>query len=80
MANRIDATFEAAREAGTSVLAPFVYTELIAAAIIGYLFFDDFPDALTWLGAAVIVLSGLYVLHRQRGADDKKPQHRNVVG
>ena len=73
------AMIKALQLASPTVLAPFVYTELIAAAIIGYLFFDNFPDALTWLGAAVIVLSGLYVLHRQRGADDKKRQHRSAV-
>ena len=66
------AMIKALKLASPSVLAPFVYTELIAATIIGYLFFSDFPDAWTWLGAAVIVLSGLYVLHRQSGADERK--------
>ncbi len=66
------AMIKALKLASPSVLAPFVYTELIAATIIGYLFFSDFPDAWTWLGAVVIVLSGLYVLRRQSGDVDRK--------
>jgi drug/metabolite transporter (DMT)-like permease len=28
---------------------------------VGYFFFGDFPDVLTWVGAAIIVASGLYI-------------------
>lgn len=48
-----------------AVLAPMSYTELVGASILGYLVFGDFPDALTWLGAAVIVASGVYTFHRE---------------
>ena len=40
--------------------------DLPGLGTIGLLLFDDFPDALTWLGIAVIVGSGLYVFHRER--------------
>ena len=48
-----------------SVLAPFGYSEIIWGTILGYLVFRDFPDAWTWLGAAVIVASGLYIFRRE---------------
>ena len=43
------------------VLAPVSYVEIIAAATIGWLAFGDFPDRWTWLGVAVIVISGIYI-------------------
>ena len=48
-----------------SVIAPFDYGQLIGTTILGYLIFGDFPDLWTWVGAAVIVGSGLYILHRE---------------
>lgn len=54
------------RRAPASVLAPFQYIEIISATTLGFLIFDDFPDAMTWLGIAVIVGSGLYVFHREQ--------------
>ncbi len=50
------------RLAPLSVLAPFQYFEIISATILGYLFFSDFPDAGKWIGVAVIVASGLYII------------------
>jgi drug/metabolite transporter (DMT)-like permease len=50
-----------------SVIAPFSYSEIIWGTILGYLVFRDFPDAWTWLGAAVIVASGLYIFRRETG-------------
>lgn len=47
-----------------SVLAPFGYVEIVAAALLGFLWFGDRPDALTWTGIAVIVACGLLVLRR----------------
>lgn len=48
-----------------SVLAPLSYFELVGASILGYFVFGAFPDALTWLGALVIVASGVYTFHRE---------------
>jgi drug/metabolite transporter (DMT)-like permease len=52
--------------APASILQPFTYAQLIAAVIIGYVVFDNVPDVWTWLGSAIVVASGLYVLLRQR--------------
>jgi drug/metabolite transporter (DMT)-like permease len=47
--------------APANIIAPFQYMQLIGSVAVGYFFFGDFPDALTWLGAAIIVASGLYI-------------------
>jgi drug/metabolite transporter (DMT)-like permease len=51
-------------EAGA--VAPLQYLEIVSATLLGWLVFGDLPDALTWLGAGIIVASGLYVFHRER--------------
>ena len=52
--------------APASVLAPIQYLEIVGATVLGYLIFNDLPDALTFLGIALIVSSGLYVFLRER--------------
>jgi drug/metabolite transporter (DMT)-like permease len=52
--------------APASLLQPFTYTQLVAAVIIGYVVFGNVPDLWTWIGSAIVVGSGLYVLWRQR--------------
>ncbi len=54
------------RYAEASVLAPFQYTELISAALLGWLLFGDVPVIWTWIGSAILVGSGLYIFHRER--------------
>jgi drug/metabolite transporter (DMT)-like permease len=57
--------------APASLLAPIGYVEIVAATAVGYAFFGDFPDALTWAGIAVIVASGVYISIRERAARAK---------
>lgn len=47
------------RNAGASTLAPFVYLQIISASAVGWLVWGHFPDALTWLGIAIICASGV---------------------
>ena len=47
--------------AGASRIAPMTYVQLLVAAILGWLLFDDRPDLLTLLGALVIIAAGLYL-------------------
>ena len=62
----------ALKYAPSATLAPLHYSEIVVAVILGYLIFDDFPNAVTWTGIAIIVASGLYVIHRERlSARDK---------
>ena len=51
--------------ADASKLAPFGYFEIITNIIIGYYFFNHFPDSWTFLGLFVIVLSGVYIFRRE---------------
>lgn len=52
--------------AEAAALAPLQYLEIIAAVLLGWLVFGDLPDALTWLGTAIIVAAGIYVFARER--------------
>ncbi len=51
--------------AEVSVLAPFEYTALVWATIIGYVVWSDFPATEVWIGAVIIIGCGLYVIHRE---------------
>ena len=51
--------------AEASTLAPFTYAGILFAVVSGIIFFGEFPTILTYIGALVIVLAGLYVWHRE---------------
>lgn len=58
--------------ASASLLAPFNYTEIIGATSVSYLLFGYFPDAMVWLGIAIISLSGIYVSMLEYRSSKKK--------
>ncbi len=45
--------------APANIISPFQYFQLIGSVIVGYLMFAQLPDAMTWLGASIIVAAGL---------------------
>lgn len=47
-------------------LAPFVYFQLIAAVALGWLVFNDLPDAFAWAGIGLLVVSGFATLALRR--------------
>ena len=53
------------RYADASKLAPFGYFEIIPNIIIGYYFFNHFPDNWTFLGLFIIISSGIYIFTRE---------------
>jgi len=57
---------KAYRHAPASLLAPYCYFEIVSATVLGLVFFGNFPGAVTWLGVAVIVSSGVYISVRER--------------
>lgn len=57
---------ESYRFAPASLIAPFDYTSMLWALFVGYLAFGELPTALGFLGAAVIVGAGLFVIWRER--------------
>lgn len=48
------------------VLSPFIYTQLLWMALLGYLVFGDVPDGWTLAGATIVIGSGLYLLWWER--------------
>lgn len=56
---------QAYRVAQASVVAPFEFTFAFWGILWGWLFWGDLPDALGWLGIAIIVSAGIYVLRAE---------------
>ncbi|WP_460823756.1 DMT family transporter [Lysobacter olei] len=57
---------EAFRLGEASLIAPLEYTALLWGVILDATLWGVLPDRVTWLGAAIIIASGLYLLHRER--------------
>jgi drug/metabolite transporter (DMT)-like permease len=70
------AVITALRDTDVSVVGPFRYTIVIFAILLGFLVFDEWPDGAAWLGAALIVASGLKTLRRDR----MRPADGSAVG
>jgi len=69
-----------AYRAGEAVIvAPMQYSQMIWAAIFGYLIFGERPDLYTAIGAGVIIASGIYILlrERHRGVSKNNPVLRS---
>ncbi len=73
---------QAFRMAPASVVAPFDYTILLWACLWGWLIWGELPDEWTWVGAAVIVVSGVYIVFREArvGAPPSHPVRASVGG
>lgn len=52
--------------ASASTLAPFSYLQLVWASVLGYVMFQTIPDRWILAGSALIVISGIYTVHRER--------------
>ena len=48
-----------------SKLAPFGYFEIVPNMIIGYFFFNNFPDHFHFIGLSIIISSGIYIFRRE---------------
>ncbi|MCV6823183.1 MULTISPECIES: DMT family transporter [Halocynthiibacter] len=47
------------------IVAPMQYSQIIWASIFGYFIFNEQVDAMTYIGAGVIILSGIYIVVRE---------------
>jgi len=54
------------RLAPATVLAPFIYSQLVWMVLLGWLVFGQLPDRWTFIGGTIVVASGLYLLYRER--------------
>lgn len=50
---------QAFRLAPATVVAPLDYTALLWATLFGWLFWNEVPDLITYIGAAIITMSGI---------------------
>ncbi|HEY5613884.1 MAG TPA: DMT family transporter [Lysobacter sp.] len=57
---------EAFRRGEASLIAPLEYTALVWGVLLDATLWGVLPDRITWLGAGIIVASGLYLLRRER--------------
>lgn len=67
------------RYAEASLLAPFEYLAMVFAAIIGFLFWGEVPQLSTWIGAAVIAASGLFIFMRRQKRQPPAPVEPVVI-
>jgi drug/metabolite transporter (DMT)-like permease len=56
---------ESIKLADMTVLMPFDFLKLVWAAFLGMIFFAEVPDALTWIGAAIVFASSFYIVWRE---------------
>lgn len=54
------------RLAPATVLAPFIYSQIVWMIVLGWFVFGQFPDGWTFVGATIVIASGLYLLYRER--------------
>jgi drug/metabolite transporter (DMT)-like permease len=54
------------RHAPASVVAPFSYTAMIWAVVLGYFMFAELPAPIVLAGAAIVIAAGLFVIFRER--------------
>ncbi|MCB1341252.1 MAG: DMT family transporter [Pseudooceanicola sp.] len=66
------------RYAQASMLAPFDYTSMIFAIILGYLWFSELPALVTLAGAALVVLGNVVVILRERQLGIERRRARSV--
>jgi drug/metabolite transporter (DMT)-like permease len=61
------------RLAPASSISPFLYLQLVTMVLAGWLVFGDLPDIWTLAGSAIIIGSGIYLVHRERASAKSLP-------
>jgi len=67
------------RFAQTSVIAPFEYTSMLLALMIGYWMFDEIPTLTTLMGAGLVIAAGLIIIFRERQLGLKRARQRKAM-
>jgi drug/metabolite transporter (DMT)-like permease len=67
---------ESVRYAPASVIAPFGYSSMIWSTLVGYFWLNELPAAIVFVGAAIVIASGLFVIWREHklGLDRKQQE------
>src|SRR3546814_20156142 len=64
-----------------AVVAPLEYTAMSWATLFGYVFWSEVPGLKTWLGVAIVMASGLFILFREANLQQiGRPSGRDRVG
>ena len=71
---------ESYRFASASLLAPFDYTAMLWAFLLGYFFFDELPTIFVFIGAAIVAAAGLFVIWRERRLGLRDARRRRPAG
>jgi len=68
------------RYADASLVAPFDYSSMILALLIGYFIFDEVPTGTMIMGAGIVILAGILIVWRERHLGLQRAQQRKVTG
>ena len=68
------------RFADASLVAPFDYTSMILALIIGYFIFDEVPTGTMMIGAGIVILAGVLIISRESRLGLERSQQRKATG
>ncbi|MEL6683610.1 MAG: DMT family transporter, partial [Pseudomonadota bacterium] len=68
------------RYADASLVAPFDYTSMILALVIGYFIFDEVPTGTMLVGAGIVIAAGVLIIWRERMLGLQRAQQRKATG
>ena len=63
---------QALKESDPTAVMPFDFLKLVWTTMIGIWFFAEIPDVFTWIGAAMVFFSGLFIAYRERRASRQR--------
>ncbi len=64
---------EAYSRANVAIVAPFEYSAMLWAVIFGFFFFAELPGVEVWMGAPIVIASGIYIAFREAKLDIRRP-------
>ena len=68
------------RYAEASLVAPFDYTSMMLALLIGYFIFDEVPTGTMLIGAGIVIFAGVLIIWRERKLGLQRGQQRKATG
>lgn len=68
------------RFADASLVAPFDYTSMILALLVGYFIFDEVPTRTMLIGAGIVISAGVLIIWRERQLGLQRAQQRKATG
>jgi len=71
---------ESYRYASASAVAPFSYSSMLYAVVLGYFLFGEVPEPIVLVGAAIVVAAGLFVIWREHKLGIDRAKERRAEG